>query len=290
MLVMDEKKIISNWIGNLKPILSISCVTYNHEDFIEQCLDSFLSQVTKYPYEILIHDDASTDGTPNIIKLYQKKYPNIIFPIFQKINQYSQAIKPNIFNFKKARGQFIAFCDGDDFWSSNKKIDIQIDHMNLFSECDVSFHGVEVIHLNKQKELLLANTKPYVYSLNQIIAKDHKLVFSSSSIMIRSNIISTIPNFYLIAPVEDYYLRILGAVRGGGLYIPEILSSYRRFTPNSFTLVHQRSPQIALKNYLTMKEVRKYLNKSLFSIVGIKLIQFHLKYLVLKLLYVLKKR
>ena len=208
MPLMDEKKIISNWNGNLKPILSISCVTYNHENYIEKCLDSFLSQETKYPYEILIHDDASTDDTPNIIKFYQKKYPNIIFPIFQKINQYSQEIKPNIFNFKKARGQFIAFCDGDDFWSSNKKIQTQVDYMKLYSNCDVSFHGVEVIHQNKKKENLLANINPKVYSLNQIIAKDHRLVFSSSSIMICSSVVSVIPNFYLVAPVEDYYLRI----------------------------------------------------------------------------------
>ena len=72
------------------PLVSISCITYNHEKYISDALDSFLMQKTNFKYEILIHDDASTDGTVEIINEYQKKYPSIIKPIFQKTNQYSQ--------------------------------------------------------------------------------------------------------------------------------------------------------------------------------------------------------
>ena len=72
------------------PLVSISCITYNHAPFIRECLDGFLMQKTNFPFEILIHDDASTDGTQEIIEEYVAKYPDLIFPIYQVENQYSQ--------------------------------------------------------------------------------------------------------------------------------------------------------------------------------------------------------
>ena len=290
MKLRTEKEIISNWKRSKFPLVSISCVTYNHENYIAECIESFLSQDTDFAFEILIHDDASNDNTPLIIEKYVENYPNIVLPIYQKENQYSKNIKPNLFNFDRAKGQYIAFCDGDDFWSSKKKLSTQVNYMKEFKECNVSFHGVKVIHNDKRIEERLTNIKPHVYSLGEIILKDHHLVFSSSSIMIKYEVINNIPNFYKMAPVEDYYLRILGAMKGGGLYIPQILSSYRRFTPNSFTLMHKRSTDIALKNFNTMKEVRKYLNKSIFSVAGFKVTQFAIKYLILRFYNKLKNR
>ena len=101
MILRTEREIIEQWIKKDKPLVSIACVTYNHDDYIEDCLKCFLKQETNFSFEILIHDDASTDKTPEIIKRYQKLYPKIIFPIFQKINQYSQSIKPNTIIFKQ---------------------------------------------------------------------------------------------------------------------------------------------------------------------------------------------
>ena len=76
----------------MNPLVSICCTTYNHEKYIAQTLDSFLNQKTEYSYEILIHDDASTDNTQAIIKEYAEKYPDLIFPILQTENQYSKEI------------------------------------------------------------------------------------------------------------------------------------------------------------------------------------------------------
>ena len=263
MKLKSEKEIIGNWKKNIDPLVSISCVTFNHENYIGDCLDSFLLQETDFPFEVLIHDDASTDATSKIINSYVEKYPNLIFPIFQKINQYSQDIKPNLYNFERAKGKYIAFCDGDDFWSSKKKLSIQVDYMKEYKNCHVSFHGVKVLRNDNRVEERLTNIKPHIYSLEEIILKDHHLVFSSSSIMITSDVVNNIPNFYKIAPVEDYYLRILGAINGGGLYIPEILTSY---------------------------EVKKYLNKSIFSIVGFKVVHFLIKFLILNFYNKLKNR
>ena len=100
-------------------LVSINCITYNHEKYIAQAIESFLMQITNFKYEILIHDDASTDNTVKIIKEYEKKYPNVIKTIFQKENQYSKGKKVEIFGFKKSRGKYIAFCEGDDYWLYN---------------------------------------------------------------------------------------------------------------------------------------------------------------------------
>ena len=289
MKLNNENDIIKMWDQKL-PMISISCVAYNHQEYIKECIESFLSQETNYPFEILIHDDASEDLTAEIIKQYERKYPKIIFPIYQEKNQYSKNIKPNLLNIERAKGKYIAFCDGDDFWSSNQKLSKQIKYMEKFYMCDVSFHGVRVLFSNNTTEDKLKNSKPYIYSLNQVILQDYRLVFSSSSIMIKSKTLKNIPNFYKIAPVEDYYLRILGSINGGGLYIPEILSTYRRLTPNSYTQVNRFSKNIALRNYLAMKEARYYLGKSLISIVGYKLLLFYLKFVILKFFKISKER
>ena len=100
-------------------MVSISCTTYNHEDYIADALESFLMQKIKFKYEILIHDDASTDRTAEIIKDYEKKYPEIIKPIYQTYNQYSKGIKVGKFNRERAKGKYIAICEGDDFGLMN---------------------------------------------------------------------------------------------------------------------------------------------------------------------------
>lgn len=114
----------------MKPLVSISCTTYNHASFIRQCLDGFVIQKTLFPFEILIHDDASTDGTQDIIAEYEKKYPDIIKPIYQQDNQYSKGIPIGVtFNFPRAHGKYIAMCEGDDYWTDPLKLQKQVDFL-----------------------------------------------------------------------------------------------------------------------------------------------------------------
>ena len=108
--------------------VSICCVTYNHEKYIEQALKSFLEQKVDFKYEILIHDDASTDKTADIIRKYEKLFPDIIKPIYQSVNQYSIGIT-NVtqrYNFPRAKGKYIAICEGDDYWTDKHKLQRQV--------------------------------------------------------------------------------------------------------------------------------------------------------------------
>ncbi|MBJ7302779.1 glycosyltransferase family 2 protein, partial [Marinobacter salarius] len=99
----DEDRIISTWEGQINsPIISILCHTYNHRDYIEDALRGFLTQKTTFPFEVILHDDASTDGTTEIIKEYEERYPRILKPVIQKNNKYSKGVKPTLLSFPHA--------------------------------------------------------------------------------------------------------------------------------------------------------------------------------------------
>ena len=125
------------------PLVSICCLTYNHAPFIRNCIDGFIAQQTDFPIEILVHDDASTDGTDGIVREYADKYPEIIFPLFEEENQYSRgyAGKMDIeFNYSRARGKYIAYCEGDDYWTDPSKLQRQVDFMEAHPDYSVCFH------------------------------------------------------------------------------------------------------------------------------------------------------
>ena len=118
------------------PLVSVCCITYNHAQFIRKCLDGFLMQETSFPIEILIHDDCSTDGTTEIIREYEAKYPDLIFPLYEEENQYQQgkAAEIDFYNYRRARGKYIAYCEGDDYWTDPLKLQKQVDFMEANPE------------------------------------------------------------------------------------------------------------------------------------------------------------
>jgi glycosyltransferase involved in cell wall biosynthesis len=130
------------------PLVSISCITYNHEKYIAQALDGFLLQQTSFPIEILIYDDASTDNTQKIIRGYETKYPDIIRTIYQKENQYSKGVRgiAGRFNFSRARGKYIALCEGDDYWTEPLKLQKQVDFLEKNPDFSMCSHEVETIY------------------------------------------------------------------------------------------------------------------------------------------------
>lgn len=127
----------------ISPIVSICCITYNQAPYIRECLDGFIMQKCNFDFEILIHDDASTDGTQDIIKEYQQKHPNIIKPVFQTENQYSKGQRGmNIkYNFPRAEGKYIALCEGDDYWIDPLKLQKQVDFLEMHIDFSMTVGG-----------------------------------------------------------------------------------------------------------------------------------------------------
>ncbi len=132
MVDLTQEQIMQNWgVDNTdNPLVSVKCMTFNHEKYISQSIDSFLMQKTNFPFEILIHDDASTDKTAEIIKEYEGKFPKIVKPIYETENQYS---KRNGAHHKKIdaaiKGKYTAFCEGDDYWIDEKKLQLQVNFL-----------------------------------------------------------------------------------------------------------------------------------------------------------------
>ena len=157
------------------PIVSICCITYNHAPFIRKALDGFLLQepptgvsADEPWYEILIHDDASTDGTTEIIKEYAAKYPDKIFPLYEKENQYSKgkAKEIDLYNYNRARGKYIAICEGDDYWTVPDKLRRQVDFMEANPDYSICFHLTRIF------ETYSGKLRPLYYDYDKPIDED----------------------------------------------------------------------------------------------------------------------
>ena len=133
-------------------MVSICCLVYNHEKYLRQCLDGFVKQKTNFKFEALIHDDASTDNSQNIIREYEKKYPEIIKPIYQTENQYSKRAGVTWkIQFPRAKGKYIAMCEGDDFWTDEFKLQKQFDALEQNKDCVFCSHIVRCVAENGEK-------------------------------------------------------------------------------------------------------------------------------------------
>lgn len=127
-------------------MVSVLCVAFNHQKYIRRCLDSIVGQKTSFKYEIIIHDDASSDGTQDIIREYSERFPNLIIPILQEENQYSKG-KDIVKNylFPEASGKYIVECECDDYWCDENKLQRQVDVLEKHKECVLCVHATNSV-------------------------------------------------------------------------------------------------------------------------------------------------
>lgn len=143
---LSEEQIMSTWEGSPEtPLLSVLCITYNHAPYIEDALNSFLMQETNFPFEIIVHDDASTDGNQAIIKKYEEKYPRLIRAVYQKENQYSKGRRALGFFQGMSSARYLAVCEGDDYWLDPKKLQKQVDFLERNEDYVITGHDAFVI-------------------------------------------------------------------------------------------------------------------------------------------------
>lgn len=238
--------------------VSVFCATYNHEKYIRQCLDSILSQKTDFRFEVLVHDDASTDHTTEIIREYQKKYPDIIIPVFQKVNQYSQNIHVSrTFLLPKARGEYIAICEGDDYWIDDSKLQLQVDLMDKHPEIDMCTHGAVKVKEGKKIGYISPNNGKKIFTPKEVIHGGGGM-FATNSILYRKSMRKKMPLFVQFFEF-DYSLQIWGSLRGGLLYIPEIMSAYRMMSDNSWSLRMKKNPNAYIKHLKRVEQMESVL-------------------------------
>lgn len=207
-------------------MVSVSCITYNHENYIAEAIEGFIMQKTNFPFEILIHDDASTDRTPEIIQSYAPKYPDLIKPIYQTENQYSKGIKPALkFNFPRAKGKYIAICEGDDYWTDPYKLQKQVDFLDSNPGHSVCFHlAYRLDHATGKKTIQKIRKVKPSYDLSDLLRGNF---IPTASIMFRRSFLVDLPDWFSVAPAGDWMLLVLLAQHGKIGFINQAMSVYR---------------------------------------------------------------
>lgn len=219
-------------------LVSIICTTFNHGNFIQDAINSFINQKTNFRYEIIIHDDASTDSTKEIITKFAEMYPEKIVPVLQNTNQYK---KGGWYRYKSfiepiIRGKYIAYCEGDDYWIDENKLQIQVDYLESNQECSMVVHASEV---RKIDGTLRRYIRPYVQNTiiqeKDLILLDSNYDFALSSVMIREKFNRDWPEFRKTAPFGGYPMRLHFATQGYIYYFDRYMSVYREGVPGSWT-------------------------------------------------------
>ena len=256
--MMEIEDLIKN--KNLKPVaeaydptknimVSVFCLTYNQEKYIKCALDSFLNQLVDFNVEIVVHDDASTDGTGDILKEYAQKYPNIVKVFFEKENQYSKVgdtIEIERIHIKNAKGKYISSCEGDDYWTDPYKLFLQVNALENNPECHFSTHRVRVENLlEPEKKEILPNFKRDTGVIPQkefvdMVNSDYP--FQTSCYFMRKELYKKFlldrPLYSQIMPTSDeavmYYFGNLGNV----YFIDRVMSCWRKFTENSWNVTN----------------------------------------------------
>ena len=224
-----------------KPLVSISCITYNHEPYIRQCLDGFMMQKCDFKFEVLIHDDASTDGAIAIIKEYQKKYPDTIKPIFQEENQYSQGQRGISlkYNFARAKGKYIAMCDGDDYWTDPLKLQKQVEYMEENDDCSLCYHKTRVKMADNSREDYFFGAKdveiPTKFILEDFIKTNNAFGVRTVAMLLRSEIVLPVPKWQIKSPISDLVLQLYCGSKGKYGYLPDEMAVYKRGTPGAWS-------------------------------------------------------
>ena len=222
----------------MEVLVSVYCLAYNHEKYIKSALEGFVKQVTNFKYEVIVHDDASTDATAKIILEYAKKYPQIIKPIIQKENQYSQGV--DIFKeyiFPQINGKYIAVCEGDDYWCDNHKLQKQIDFLERHKQYVGCVHDSIVINCHDgSKKLYSKKKKNGAVSMQEII--NWECVFHTASLVYRRYIREG-KQLKKANEIGDYPLALQLRLSGKIYFMKEPMAIYRANTEGSWSKRNQ---------------------------------------------------
>ncbi len=227
--------------NNSKPKFSVCCTTYNHEKYLSRCLESLVSQKTDFDYEILVFEDKSTDGTKEILAQFANEYPEKIIPLYQEENRYRKDV--HVFEnhvFPLVRGEYIALCEGDDFWTDENKLQKQADALDAYADCKLCVHKTV---LGDEDGNFLGGYLPPIDYDTGIYKTDEFLKMGylhTTSYAFRASDLEGYlkTGLYKTADVFDVPLLNYFAMLGSVYYFNETLSCYRVGRKNNWTNNH----------------------------------------------------
>jgi len=238
MALRTQEEIMAKWSANAEPLVTIRCTTFKQQQYIAQCIEGFLIQETSFPFEIAIHEDASPDGTANVIRQYAEKYPKIIKTLFETENQYSK----NDGSFTRIvntmlTSKYVAMCEGDDYWTAPDKLQQQIDYLETHPECTMVVHRCETVN---DRTGLSENQFPEFHEERDIPIEEIILggggLFGTNTMVYRRELLEcTKEKYWDVSPVGDFPLILSAAAKGTVHYIPNTMAVYRIFANGSWS-------------------------------------------------------
>lgn len=218
--------------------MSVIVVTYNHARFVRQALDSALAQRLVQPFEILVSEDCSTDGTREIVQEYGERHPGLVRLLLSERNLHSNEVVAR--GFRAARGRYVALLDGDDYWTSDDKLQAQVDLLDARPELTICFHNVEVVdeHSHSNGRLWNAPDRPVTSDLHDLLRGNF---IATSSVVYRRAAVGEIPAWYDdFFPVTDWPLHVLYACKGRIGYLDRTLGAYRLHPGGLYSTLDER--------------------------------------------------
>lgn len=215
--------------------VSVLCTAFNHEEYIRDALEGFVSQKTEFEFEVLVNDDCSSDGTADIIREYAARYPDIIRPFYQEKNLYTQGGMPHLFStvfYPNARGEYFTLCEGDDYWCDCEKLQRQVDFLDAHADYSACVHNTRLHYCDGSAPdaPLLAEGEGDrdVDFFTVIRGASHS--FHTSSIMARREFIENPPDFHYAAAAHgftDYAIGLWLTLNGRVRLLDRVMSVYR---------------------------------------------------------------
>jgi glycosyltransferase involved in cell wall biosynthesis len=262
------------WPEGAAPVMSIWCITYNHSNFISDAIEGFLMQETTFPVEIFIHDDASADGTAEIVREYAAKHPQLFWTVLQSENQWSKGSGRVLEFLKHQRGLFVALCEGDDYWTYPLKLQKQVEYLERHTAATACFH--DAVLVNEAREIIQDS---YFDSTNNISTQKDVIESLHSkeptcSLVFRSSCVKTLPAWFLRRSC-DLYLDILLTMDGGQLhFMRENMAAYRRHGGGvwSGTTAGQRIVELIVRFELLLLE--EYFEVNFGTLIRSKIAEF----------------
>ncbi len=226
--------------------VTVVCLCYNHEAWVRDALEGFLRQDMPWPVEVLVHDDASTDGTGAVIDEYASRYPDFIFPFHAPGNLVSKGVEiARDVLMPYVRGEYVALCEGDDYWTDPSKLRRQVEALDARPECDICAHAA----LRKRPGGSTWHDAPRrsdcIIPAGDVILGGGGFV-ATSSLLVRGDRYREVPPFREVL-FNDYSLQIWGSMRGGMAYLASFMSVYRQGLPGSWTSAHRGKAHMAYR-------------------------------------------
>lgn len=219
---------MEKWGASYQPVVSVACASFNHASYLSDAIEGFLAQETDFPFEVIVHDDASTDGSALIIKDFAARFPAIIKPIYQTVNQYSQGQRIIGIIMQSTKGKYIAICEGDDYWGDSSKLQKQFDFLEANPEYSIAFHDAVPIDKNKNPLGIDPGGSRRDLSRPDLVKATP---VNTLTVMFR-NVFPVFPLEFRLAFYADLFLWSLLGKHGKGKYMANISPAFYRVHEN----------------------------------------------------------